>query len=255
MPPSFVTVTVIALPPGTSFLFAEVTSAPQYSMKFTSLHSVSSMTFVWGSGLAEDVQGQLDALIARYPAASRAARDAVRAMPTDYEMLMEADQTCRLIRRASFHPSTSCAGNHDGAENIRGASQNRSTSDTPEFDIRASTGGMCTDRCSKDMPEKGPRPGSPDLCRYKRSGNLTELHSAEESRSGCQSSGSEGGGGSTGGYRAYFGRLRRRCMQEAAGQGGGREAAIQLLATALPGKGLDEIRELDRRCCFTWHAQ
>ena len=49
--------------------------------------------------------------------------------------------------------------------------------------------------------------------------------------------------------RAYFGRLRRGCMREAAAQGAGREAALQLLAAALPGRTLEEVRQLDNRCC------
>ncbi|BDA41311.1 hypothetical protein COCOBI_02-0910 [Coccomyxa sp. Obi] len=205
------------------------------------------MTLLRGSGPPEDVQGQLEALIAHYPAASSAARDSVRAMYIEYERLLDARQTCRLIRRASFHPPESCRSSSDGDENIPGVSQNRRASDMPEFDFWASTGGKYTNRCSKDMPEKASQAGSADLCQIECGGNEAEPHSAGDSESRLQSAGSAEGGWPTEGYSAYFGRLRRRCMQEAAGQGGGREAALQLLATALPGKGLDEIRELDRR--------
>ncbi len=209
------------------------------------------MTLLWGSGPPEDVQGELESLIVRYPAASHAAKDAVRAMQTEYERLMEARHMSCLIRRARFHPSKSCAGNHVGAENISAASQNKATSDIPELDICASTVGTCTDRCNKGMLKMVSRAGSSDLCQSKCSEVEAEPTSAGQLQSSRQNAGLDDGGVPTGGDRAYFDRLRRRCMQEAAGQGGGREAALQLLATALPGKGLDDIRELDRRCCIT----
>lgn len=42
-------------------------------------------------------------------------------------------------------------------------------------------------------------------------------------------------------------RLRRECMKEAAAQGAGREAALQLLAAALPHKTLADIKQLENR--------
>lgn len=207
---------------------------------------------LWGSGPPEDVQAQLKALIDRYPGASGEARDAVRAMHAEYEKLLEAYQTCPLISRASSHPPGSSFGINDKTENVPGASRNRRASDITESDSRASTGGTPSSRRSKNLLEKVSRqPGSADLCRNKRGGDEAEPHLAGNLGSSRQSSASPEGGGPAEWYRACFGRLRRRCMQEAAGQGGGREAALQLLATALPGKGLDEIRELDRRCFFT----
>ncbi|CAL8461963.1 g1494 [Coccomyxa elongata] len=195
-----------------------------------------------------DVNAQLKTLLDRYPGASRSARDAVQTMHAEYEKLLGANQTCQLISRASFHSSGSCSGINDETENIPGATHNRRASDIPESHSRASTGGTSSSRRSKDPLEKVSwRPGSADLCRNKRSGIEAEPHLAGDLGSSRRSSASTEGGGPAEGYRACFGRLRRRCMQEAAGQGGGREAALQLLATALPGKGLDEIRELDRR--------
>ena len=182
----------------------------------------------WGSGIPEDVSSQLDALIARYPSASPRAKADVQAMHADFEHTRHTTHTHRKSRGLSPNDSITRRGSNGGRENNPAADQNRRTADTA---VQAS--GACT--------------GQIGYPRFRTNDSVLSSNSNLDSRRSSQELANLGTGWSKE-ERACFGRLRRCCMWEAAAQGGGREAALQLLAAALPGRTLEEVRQLDNRC-------
>lgn len=184
----------------------------------------------WGSGTPEDVVSQLDALIARYPSASPRAKADVQAMHADFEHARHTTHTHRKSRGLSPNDSITCRGSNDGRENNPAADQNRRTADTA---VQASE--ACTGQIGYGYP------------RCRTNDSFLNSNSDLDSRRSSQELANLGTGWSKE-ERACFGRLRRCCMWEAAAQGGGREAALQLLAAALPGRTLEEVRHLDNGC-------
>lgn len=173
-----------------------------------------------------DFQSHLDDLYAQYPSASPKAKAAVRAMCADFECA--AHRHCHSTETTK-RSSDSCYGRNNGRENVPAARQIRRTADTAAEAVHA-----CSDHG----------------CQTERGSDFSDLNSKAVSRRSSGDVGSLGGAG--GGWsreeRVCFGRLGRSCFREAAAQGGGREAALQLLAAALPERSLEEVRAHDNRC-------
>ncbi len=173
-----------------------------------------------------DLDSHLDDLYAQYPSARPRVRAAVRAMRADFECA--AHRHC-YSTETTKRSSDSCYGSNNGREKVPAARQNRRTADTAAEALHA-----CSDH----------------ECQTERGSDFSELKSNAVSRRSSGDVGSLGGvgGGWSREERVCFGRLRQDCFREAAAQGGGREAALQLLAAALPGKTLEEVRAHDNRC-------